>query len=64
MQITNKIEASYTLEHTAIQTGDSIKYLGVTITPRDGIYISATGVLKQIELLASRDKIFINVLRM
>ena len=29
---TNKIEASYTLEGTVLENGDSIKYLGVTIT--------------------------------
>ena len=28
----NKIEASYTLEGTALENVDSIKYLGVTIT--------------------------------
>ena len=36
MQLTNKrinkIEASYTLEGTVLENGDSIKYLGVTIT--------------------------------
>ena len=36
MQLTNtrinKIEASYTLEGTVLESVDSIKYLGVTIT--------------------------------
>ena len=35
MQLTkkhNKIQASYTLEGTALENVDSIKYLGVTIT--------------------------------
>ena len=31
-EITNKIEASYTLEGTVLENVDSIKYLGVTIT--------------------------------
>ena len=30
--LTNKIQASYTLEGTVLETVESIKYLGMTIT--------------------------------
>ena len=62
---TNKIEASYTLEGTVLENVDSIKYLGVTITHalRWNTHISSM-CTKQLELLVSCDKIFINVLRM
>ena len=32
MQLKNKIEASYTLEGTVLESVDSIKYLGVTVS--------------------------------
>ena len=62
---TNEIEASYTLEGTVLENVDSIKYLGVTITHalRWNTHISSM-CTKQLELLVSCDKIFINVLRM